>query len=80
MEVPMSEPILPARPADRRDTLEAIARTLRGGALADPFTDLEAWVASVEVVECLERDGFRIVRDAAPLAAHPALRFGDAAH
>lgn len=74
----MSEPAPPTCHADRRDTLEAIARTLRGGALADPFTDLESWVVSVEVVEGLERRGFRIVRDAAAPAAHPMLPFGAA--
>jgi len=42
-------------PADRRETLEAIAHALRGGALSDPFEDLAAWVAGVEVVEGLER-------------------------
>jgi len=38
-------------PADRRETLEAIAHALRGGTLSDPFEDLAAWVAGVEVVE-----------------------------
>ena len=68
-------------PDDRRETLESIARTLRGGALANPFTDLEAWVASVEVVECLERAGFRIMRDVmAPSTAQPIPAVGGAAH
>lgn len=52
-------------PADRRETLEAIARALRGGALSDPFEDLSAWVAGVEVVEGLERAGFTVVRTTA---------------
>ena len=49
-------------PADRRAALEAIARALRGGAPADPARDLAAWTAGVEVVECLERAGFTVVR------------------
>ena len=49
-------------PADRRETLETIAFVLRGGALSDPFEDLTAWVAGVEVVEGLQRAGFTVVR------------------
>ena len=49
-------------PADRRAVLEAIARALCGGASADPARDLAAWTAGVEVVECLERAGFTVVR------------------
>ncbi len=49
-------------PADRREMLETIAFTLRGGALSDPFEDLAAWVAGVEVVEGLQRAGFTVVR------------------
>ncbi len=49
-------------PADRREMLETIAFTLRGGALADPFEALAAWVAGVEVVEGLQRAGFTVVR------------------
>ena len=49
-------------PADRRAALEAIARALRGGAPADPVRDLAAWTAGVDVVECLERAGFTVVR------------------
>lgn len=63
-------------PADRRETLEVIAHTLRGGALSDPLEDLAAWVAGVEVVEDLQRAGFTVVRtplmasrDAMPSAA-----------
>ena len=69
----MPKPALPPCPADRREMLETIAFTLRGGALSDPFEDLAAWVAGVEVVEGLQRAGFMVVRttpaassDAAP--------------
>ncbi len=58
----MPKSALPPCPADRRETLEAIALTLRGGALSDPFEDLAAWVAGVEVVEGLQRAGFTVVR------------------
>jgi len=58
-------------PADRRETLEAIALTLHGGALSDPFEDLAAWVAGVEVVEGLQRAGFTVVRTT-PAAASDA--------
>ena len=58
-------------PADRRETLETIAFVLRGGALSDPFEDLAAWVAGVEVVEGLQRAGFMVVR-ATPAAASDA--------
>ena len=51
-------------PADRREMLETIAFILRGGALSDPFEDLAAWVAGVEVVEGLQRVGFTVVRTA----------------
>ena len=49
-------------PVDRREMLETIAFVLRGGALSDPFEDLAAWVAGVEVVEGLQRAGFTVVR------------------
>ena len=55
-------------PADRREMLETIAVILRGGALSDPYEDLEAWVAGVEVVEGLQRAGFTVVRTT-PVAA-----------
>ena len=58
----MPKPALLPRPADRREMLEAIAFTLRGGALSNPHEDLAAWVASVEVVEGLQRAGFMVVR------------------
>ncbi len=58
----MPKPALLPCPADRRETLEAIALTLRGGALPDPFEDLAAWVAGVEVIEGLQRAGFTVVR------------------
>jgi len=61
----MPKPALLPCSADRRETLEAIALTLRGGALSDPFEDLAAWVAGVEVVESLERAGFTVVRTSA---------------
>ena len=54
--------------AHRREMLETIAFILRGGALSDPFEDLAALVASVEVVEGLQRAGFTVVRTA-PTAA-----------
>ena len=63
----MPTPNLPCHPADRRDALEVIASTLRGGALSDPFADLAAWVVGVEVVESLQRAGFAVIR-AAPVA------------
>ncbi len=56
-------------PAYRRETLEAIALTLRGGALSDPFEDLAAWVAGVEGVEGLQRAGFTVVRTTAAAAS-----------
>jgi len=58
----MPKPVLLPCPADRREMLETIAFTLRGGALSDPFEDLAAWVAGVEVVEGLQRAGFTVVR------------------
>ena len=58
----MPKPSLLPCPTDRRETLEATALTLRGGALSDPFEDLAAWVAGVEVVEGLQRAGFTVVR------------------
>ncbi len=59
-------------PADRRATLEAIALTLRGGALSEPFEDLAAWVVGVEVVESLQRAGFTVVRTAAAASSDAA--------
>ena len=53
-------------PDDRRETLEAIALTLNGGALSDSSEDLAAWVAGVEVVEGLQRAGFTVVRTTLP--------------
>lgn len=67
----MPKPALLPCPADRRDTLEAIALTLRYGTLSDPFEDLAAWVAGVEVIEGLQRAGFTIVRTM-PAAASDA--------
>ena len=67
----MPKPAQPLCPADRRETLETIAFVLRGGALSDPFEDLAAWVAGVEVVEGLQRAGFMVVR-ATPAAASDA--------
>lgn len=65
----MPEPSAPFPPSDRRAVLESIAQTLRQGALTDPAEDLGAWVAGVEIVECLKRAGFRVVRHAsAPVA------------
>ena len=58
----MPKPALLPRPADRREMLETSAFILRGGALSDPFVDLDAWVAGVEVVEGLERAGFTVIR------------------
>ena len=58
----MPKPALFPCAADRREALETIAFTLRGGALSDPFEDLAAWVAGVEVVEGLQRAGFTVVR------------------
>ena len=52
-----------SRPADRYDALETIALVLRAGALADPFEDLAAWVAGVEVIEGLKRAGFTVIRN-----------------
>ena len=59
--MPMQEPAFPC-PADRREMLEMIAFTLRGGALSDPFEDFAAWIAGVEVVEGVQRASFTIVR------------------
>ena len=67
----MTKPALLPCPADRREMLETIAFTLRGGALSDPFEDLAAWVAGVEVVEGLQRAGFTVVR-ATPATATDA--------
>ena len=61
----MPNPALRPRSADRREMLETIAFILRGGALSDPFVDLDAWVAGVEVVEGLERAGFTVIRTTA---------------
>ena len=61
----MPKPALLPRSADRREMLETIAFILRGGALSDPFVDLDAWVAGVEVVEGLERAGFTVIRTTA---------------
>lgn len=58
----MPKPVLLPCPVDRREMLETIAFTLRGGALSDPFEDLASWVVSVEVVEGLQRAGFMVVR------------------
>ena len=67
----MPKPVLLPHPADRREMLETIAFILRGGALSDPFLDLAAWVAGVEVVEGLQRAGFMVVRTT-PAAASDA--------
>jgi hypothetical protein len=67
----MPKPVLLPCPVDRREMLETIAFTLRGGALSDPFEDLAAWVAGVEVVEGLQRAGFTVVRTT-PAAASDA--------
>jgi len=64
MEVSMAKPVALSHPADRCDVLEAIALVLRACALADPFEDLAAWVAGVEVIEGLKRAGFTVVRSA----------------
>jgi len=69
---PMPKSALLPCPANRRETLEAIAHALRGGALSDPFEDLAAWVAGVEVVESLERAGFTVVRTTAAAALDAA--------
>ena len=68
----MPKPALLPCPADRREMLETIAFTLRGGALSDPFEDLAAWVAGVEVVEGLQRAGFMVVRTTPAAAADAA--------
>lgn len=68
----MPKPALLPCPADRREMLETIAFTLRGGALSDPFEDLAAWVAGVEVVEGLQRAGFTVVRTTPATAADAA--------
>ena len=68
----MPTPALLPCPADRREMLETIAFTLRGGALSDPFEDLAAWVAGVEVVEGLQRAGFTVVRTTPATAADAA--------
>ena len=68
----MPKPALFPCLADRREMLETIAFTLRGGALSDPFEDLAAWVAGVEVVEGLQRAGFIVVRTT-PAAASDAV-------
>ena len=68
----MPKPALPPCPADRREMLETIAFALRGGALSDPFEDLAAWVAGVEVVEGLQRAGFTVVRTTPAAAADAA--------
>ena len=60
----MAKPVAFSRPADRYDALETIALVLRAGALADPFEDLAAWVAGVEVIEGLKRAGFTVIRNA----------------
>ncbi len=65
----MAKPVACSRPTDRCDALEAIALVLRAGALADPFEDLAAWVAGVEVIEGLKRAGFTVVRSASPSSA-----------
>lgn len=67
----MPKPALLLCPADRREMLETIAFTLRGGALSDPFEDLAAWVAGVEVIEGLQQAGFMVVRTT-PAAASDA--------
>ena len=59
----MPKPALRPCAADRRETLQVIALALRGGALSDPFEDLAAWVAGVEVVEGLQRAGFIVIRN-----------------
>ena len=58
----MPKPALSLCPADRREMLETIAFTLRGGPLSDPFEDLAAWVAGVEIVEGLQQAGFTVIR------------------
>lgn len=68
----MLKPALLPCPADRREMLETIAFTLRGGALSDPFEDLAAWVAGVEIVEGLQRAGFTVVRTTPATAADAA--------
>lgn len=68
----MPKPALLPCPADRREMLETIAFTLRGGALSDPFEDLAAWVAGVEVVEGLQRAGFTVIRATPAMATDAA--------
>ena len=68
----MPKPALFSCSGDRREMLETIAFTLRGGALSDPFEDLAAWVAGVEVVESLERAGFTVVRTTPSAASDTA--------
>ena len=68
----MPKPALLPCPADRREALEAIALALRYGTLSDPFEDLAAWVAGVEVIEGLQRAGFTVVRTT-PAASSDAL-------
>ena len=68
----MPQPVLLPRSVDRREMLETIAFTLRGGALSDPFEDLAAWVAGVEVVEGLERAGFTVIRTTAAAVSNAA--------
>jgi len=60
--MPKPESALPPCPADRCETLEVIAGVLRRGALDEPYEDLAAWVAGVEVVEGLERASFAVAR------------------
>ena len=67
----MPKPALLLCPVDRREMLETVAFTLRGGALSDPFEDLAAWVAGVEVIESLQQAGFAVVRTT-PAAASDA--------
>ncbi len=77
----MPQRTLPSSPGDRRLGLEVIARVLCGEPLTDPFADLASWGVGVEVIEGLERAGFRIVRDlvGAP-AGPPAPAIDDVAH
>lgn len=68
----MPKPALLPCPVARREMLETIAFTLRGGALSDPFEDLAAWVTGVEVVEGLQRAGFTVVRTTPAVALDAA--------
>ena len=58
---------LVSRLADRCGALEEIALVLRTGALADPFENLAAWVAGVEVIKGLKRAGFTVAKNDEPI-------------